>query len=98
MQQNVIIRPIESRDNAAIASIIRNALKEFNANKPGTVYFDETTDRLSEVFSIPNSCYYVVEQGSHVLGGSGIFPTAGLDAETCELVKMYFFPRLVAGG
>lgn len=93
MLQDTRIRPIEARDNAALAAIIRSALKEFNANKPGTVYFDETTDRLSDVFSLPNSCYYVAEEGDRVLGGSGIYPTSGLDAETCELVKMYLVPE-----
>lgn len=83
------IRNIVSKDNAAIAQIIRNSLKEFNAAKPGTVYFDETTDRLSEIFSVPNSAYFVIDIEGQLAGGAGIFPTEGLPSDTCELVKMY---------
>jgi putative acetyltransferase len=89
---DMIIRTIEPKDDAGIANIIRRTLEEFKANKPGTVYFDQATDRLSSVFSAPQSVYYVVEQGSELLGGAGIYPTAGLGNSTCELVKMYLKP------
>ena len=46
------IRKIQADDNAAIAKIIRDSLLEFGAAKPGTVYFDKSTDHLSEVFTI----------------------------------------------
>jgi putative acetyltransferase len=49
------IRPIEAKDNAPIAAIIRATLKEFGANNPGTVYFDPTTDHLFELFQSPQS-------------------------------------------
>ncbi len=89
----VTIRPIEQKDNAALASIIRRALEEFDANKPGTVYYDETTDHLFELFqSAPASLYFIAEKENQVLGGAGIFPTEALPADTCELVKMYLAP------
>ena len=44
------IRKIEPTDNNALAKIIRDALTEFKANKPGTVYFDDSTDHLFELF------------------------------------------------
>jgi len=53
MDHNLIIRTIEQADNITLAKIIRDTLKEFNANKPGTVYFDERTDHLFEEFRIP---------------------------------------------
>lgn len=84
-----IVRTIESGDNKALAKIIRRTLTEFKANKPGTVYFDDTTDHLSEVFKTTGSIYFVVESAGTVLGGAGIYPTANLDAGTCELVKLY---------
>jgi len=87
--QELTIRNIEAADNKALATIIRNSLEEFKANKPGTVYFDETTDHLSEVFKADRSVYFVVESGGIILGGGGIYPTANLDAGTCELVKLY---------
>lgn len=85
----IIIRTILPEDNRALAKIIRNSLEEFKANKPGTVYFDESTDNLSEVFKTPNSIYFVAEADGVLLGGGGIYPTQNLPAGTCELVKLY---------
>jgi putative acetyltransferase len=86
---NITIRKIQPADNAALAKIIRTALEEFKANKPGTVYFDITTDNLSEVFRKFNSSYFVAEENSIIIGGGGIYPTKNLPAGTCELVKLY---------
>lgn len=89
----VTIRQIEQSDNAALASIIRKALEEFGANKPGTVYYDETTDHLFEAFhAAPASIYFVAEKDGEILGGAGIYPTNALPPDTCELVKMYLAP------
>jgi putative acetyltransferase len=85
---NIIIRTIQATDNFVLAKIIRNALEEFKANKPGTVYFDDTTDNLSEVFKTAGSIYFVAEENGTVLGGGGIYPTQNLPAGTCELVKL----------
>lgn len=87
-----VIRPIEPRDNSAIAVVIRAALAEFGANKPGTVYFDESTDHLFELFRQPGSTYFIAEWQGQVVGGAGIYPTEGLPAGCCELVKMYLTP------
>lgn len=86
------IRFIEPKDNVALAAVIRAALTEFGANKPGTVYFDPTTDNLSALFETPGSVYYVAEKDNEILGGCGIFPTVGLPDKTCELVKLYLSP------
>ncbi len=86
------IRFIEPKDNMALAAVIRAALTEFGANKPGTVYFDPTTDNLSALFETPGSVYYVAEKDNEILGGCGIFPTVGLPDKTCELVKLYLAP------
>lgn len=84
------IRTIEEKDNAALARIIRTTLKEFAANHPGTVYYDDTTDALYQLFSqTPGSIYYVAEYNNELVGGGGIFPSPGLPDDTCELVKMY---------
>ena len=93
MKNNLIIKTIQLKDNAALAKIIRSSLAEFGANKPGTVYFDDTTDHLFELFQQPGSIYYIAEQEGELLGGAGIFPTETLPAETCELVKMYLKPE-----
>lgn len=85
----ITIRDICSADNDFLALIIRNALSEFGANKPGTVYYDLTTDHLSELFQTPGSVYFVAEENGSLLGGAGIFPSPGLPEGVCELVKMY---------
>ncbi len=87
--QDILIRTIEPGDNKALATIIRDTLAEFKANKPGTVYFDETTDHLSDVFKTDGSIYFVAELDGEIMGGSGIYPTANLPEGTCELVKLY---------
>jgi putative acetyltransferase len=85
----MLIRKIVTDDNAAMAAIIRNSLLEFNAAKPGTVYFDETTDHLSDVFRENRSAYFVVEIDNEIAGGCGFYPTQGLPEDMCELVKLY---------
>ena len=92
MDTNII--PIAPTHNKALATIIRAAREEFGANKPGTAYFDICTDHLYELFSdTPQSFYFVALADDKVLGGAGIFPTEGLGATTCELVKMYLTPN-----
>jgi putative acetyltransferase len=88
----VNIRTIQPADNQALAVIIRNALAEFGANKPGTVYYDATTDALYELFRQQGSIYYVAEENGVLIGGAGIYPSPGLPTGTCELVKMYLSP------
>lgn len=86
------IRTIQPSDNPFIAKVIRDTLKEFGANHPGTVYYDETTDHLSDLFNVKGSTYFIAEENGVILGGVGIYPTEGLPEDTCELVKMYLVP------
>ncbi len=86
---NITIRTIQEEDNTALATIIRNSLEEFNANKPGTVYYDPTTDNLFAIFKTAKSKYFVALENNIILGGGGIYPTQNLPADTCELVKLY---------
>lgn len=95
---NYSIRKIESKDNAAMAKIIRTVFHELDAPKEGTAYADPILDTLSKVYVRPNEIYFVVEVDGEVLGGSGIAPLAGNDANICELQKMYFAPELRGKG
>lgn len=88
----ITLRPLAPADDAALARVIRDTLTEFGAAKPGTVYFDPTTDQLSAVFERANSAYFVAELNGEVVGGGGIYPTAGLPPDTVELVKLYLRP------
>lgn len=91
--EEIIVRHIQPSDNAAMANVIRRALEEFGANRPGTVYFDDSTDHLFELFQAePQSEYFIAEKDGVLLGGAGIYPTDALPEGTCELVKMYLTP------
>ncbi len=94
----ISIRLIEQADNPALAMIIRNALTEFNADKPGTVYFDDSTDHLYELFQQQQGVYHVAVFNDLVVGGAGISHTNGLAADTCELVKLYLSPEVRGKG
>ncbi len=87
-----IVRSIEPKDDAELGILIKSVLTEFNANKPGTAYYDESINHLSTVFTQPKSAYWVIEEDNKIIGGGGIFPTFGLPPETCELVKLYLYP------
>ena len=91
--ENLTIRPIEESDNPVLAKVVRDTLAEFGANRPGTVYYDETTDQLFELFQKPGSIYYVALMDDEIVGGGGIYPSDGLPNGTCELVKMYLLPE-----
>lgn len=88
-----VVRPVEERDNKAIAAIIRAVLTEFNAAKCGTVYYDPTTDDLYQLFKKEKSAYYIAEVNDKVVGGCGVYPTDGLPEGCCELVKLYLLPE-----
>ena len=90
--QGIEIRKMEQSDNALMAKIVRDTLTEFGADHPGTVYYDETTDHLFELFQQELSYYFIATLDGVVIGGGGIYPTDGLPESTCELVKMYLMP------
>lgn len=89
----ITIRSIRQEDNPALAKIVKDTLAEFGANHPNTVYFDPSTDTLFEVFQTTGSIYFIAELDGNMVGGGGIYPTDGLPADTCELVKMYLLPH-----
>lgn len=86
------IRPIESRDNAAVAAIIRAVMPEFGADGPGFAIHDAEVDDMHGAYCRPRSAYFVVERLGQVIGGGGVAPLEGGDPGVCELRKMYFLP------
>ena len=96
--ETVKFRTIQPDDNPALAKIVRDTLAEFGANHPGTVYYDDTTDHLYELFQKPASIYFVAESMDRIVGGAGIYPSAGLAPDTTELVKMYLIPEVRGKG
>lgn len=98
MSDAFAIRPVEARDDAALAAIIRRVMPEFGAGGAGFAIHDAEVDAMSAAYARPRCAYFVVEADGNVLGGGGIAPLDGADAGTCELRKMYFLPSLRGRG
>jgi putative acetyltransferase len=86
---DILIRHIEEKDNRTIAELIRTVFREFKIDKPGTVYYDPTTDDLYKLFSKQGSEYWIAEENGVIIGGCGVYPTPGLPEGCAELVKLY---------
>ncbi|HNY14750.1 MAG TPA: GNAT family N-acetyltransferase [Bacteroidales bacterium] len=95
---DVIFRHLNPDDNKEIANLIRSVFREFGIARPGTVYFDPTTDDLFSLFSTPGSEYWVAEADGKISGGCGVFPTPGLPAGCAELQKLYLLPEFRGKG
>ena len=89
----IAIRQIRSADDAAMAAIIRRVMPAFGATGCGFAINDPEVDWISRAYAEPRHAYFVVEHDGVVLGGGGIAPLSGGDADTCELRKMYFLPQ-----
>lgn len=86
-------RPVQPKDNVALAVAIRTVLVEMGAPKVGTAYADTTLDHMYEAYNVPRSAYFVVEKEGTILGGAGIAPLQGGPEYICEFQKMYFLPE-----
>ena len=93
MTDAFLIRPIEPRDDAAMAAIIRAVMPEFGADGPGFAIHDAEVDAMCAAYAQPRCSYFVVERDGVVVGGGGVAPLAGGEADVCELRKMYFLPQ-----
>ena len=87
------IRPIEPRDNAVVAAIIRAVMPEFGADGPGFAIHDAEVDGMCAAYAQPSRAYFVVERDGVVIGGGGIAPLENAEPDVCELRKMYFLPE-----
>ncbi|MBN8614993.1 MAG: GNAT family N-acetyltransferase [Deltaproteobacteria bacterium] len=88
------IRPIEPRDDAPLAAILRAVRPTFGAIDDGVAFHDPELDRISHYNAGAGHAYFVVEDDEGVVvGGGGIAPLPGTDDGTCELHRMYFLPR-----
>jgi putative acetyltransferase len=91
----LLIRPIVPGDDPAVAAIIRTVMPEFGACGAGFAINDPEVDHMARAYDRAGAAYYVVEDpaAGAVVGGGGIAPLDGADADVCELRKMYFLPR-----
>ena len=74
--------------DAGLAALIRTNLKAHQLDSPGTVYYDEGLDHLSDYYDHPDRAYYVFLEGDRLVGGIG-FAEAAVFADGCELQKLY---------
>lgn len=91
--EELTLRRIEAKDDAAVAGIIRTVMPEFGADGPGFAIHDPEVSAMTAAYARPRHAYFVVERAGRVLGGGGIAPLEGGDAGVCELRKMYFLPE-----
>ena len=89
-----LIRPVEPRDDAAMAAIIRAVMPEFGADGPGFAIHDTEVDTMYEAYAQSRRSYFVIEREGVVMGGAGVAPLEGGEADVCELRKMYFLPAV----
>ena len=84
------IRKIEKKDDARVASIIRECLIEYGGDhRDDTAWADPYLDRFSEVYTQEKNCYWVAENDDGVVvAGVGVGPIEGVEG-ICELQKMY---------
>ena len=88
---SITIRPITAQDDQAIAEIVRQNLKAYHLDIPGTAYFDPELDCLSEYYSAQpdRRRYFIAEQqDGTVIGGVGIAEFSGFE-HCAELQKLY---------
>lgn len=88
------LRPSQSDDDVALATVIRTVMTSYGAVGPGFSIEDAEVDQMHETYNAPRSLLLVVDDGTgRVIGCGGIAPLEGGDADTCELKKMYFLPE-----
>ena len=88
---DIKLRRLQPLDDASLASVIRAALVEFGADRPGFAWQDPELDAMSNTYAASGSIYLVAVEGGNILGGAGLGPLRGVEA-TCELQKMYLVP------
>ena len=90
----MLLRPIQPKDSAAMAAIIRTVSAEFGlAPSAGFAVADAALDDLYAVYSDDTAAYWVVENDAgEVVGGGGVAPLQG-EPDVLEIQKMYFLPE-----
>ena len=86
--ETLTIEPLSPEYDAAVANLIRTNLKAHQLDIPGTAYFAEGLDHLSDFYNQPARAYYVLLDGERVAGGIGYAVFSGFP-HCCELQKLY---------
>lgn len=97
-KDTIVIREIQSRDNAQIEQIIRACFHEFKIPLEGTAYTDDETPKMYESYQGKREVYFVIDNGGEILGGAGVKPLKDFETDVCEIQKMYFSPKIRGKG
>ena len=81
-------RKLSGEYDAALASLIRTNLKAHRLDIPGTAYYDEGLDHLSDFYTHAGRSYFVLLDREKLVGGIGL-AEIGFFPECCELQKLY---------
>ncbi|GAF41184.1 GNAT family acetyltransferase [Agrilactobacillus composti DSM 18527 = JCM 14202] len=84
------IQPIQNSDNVALTHIVRQALKAYQLDIPGTAYFDPELSDLSSFYQASSKRQYFVAKSDNgvLLGGNGI-AEYDMTNQVAELQKLY---------
>ncbi|BBM84594.1 bifunctional helix-turn-helix transcriptional regulator/GNAT family N-acetyltransferase [Candidatus Uabimicrobium amorphum] len=92
-EQEFTVREITKEDNAAMASIVRRVLAEFEFSGPGTAADDTELEDMFATYNKPKTAYFIAVKDNRVIGGGGFAPLKGSKSDICELQKMYLLPE-----
>lgn len=93
------IRRITPEDDEPLARLVRDSLKRYGLDIPGTAYFDPELEQLSSYYlPNPRRSYYVLEdEEGRVVGGAGYGEFSGRE-DCAELQKLYLDPSVQGRG
>lgn len=100
IMNRVEIRYIEQKDDPAIAKIIRENLRKYHLDIPGTAYYDPELDHLSKYYleNVHERVYFIAEtEAGEVVGGIGMELFAGFD-RCGEIQKLYVSEKMKRQG
>ena len=83
-------KPLSAEYDEDLAGLIRTLLKKYHLDIPGTAYYDESLDHLSEYYRVRPGirAYDVLLKEGRLIGGIGIAEFPDFD-HCCELQKLY---------
>ena len=88
----VELQVISKEYDLALANIIKEVLTEYGAAQSGTVFEDETLNKLSTTFNGITGQYFLAFVNGELVGGAGINPLEG-EQGYCELQRMFLHSK-----
>ena len=79
-----------------LINLIKTVWKEygFDSSHPKADIFEDELHRTFETYTAKKSSYYVLVNGTKIMGGAGYTPLTGTNENICELKGMYLSAQL----